>query len=279
MGPNNQSPPTDVESLSQAVRTCKVYCGIILLSLAQYSQGLRDKIIGNFIARGMICTESIFLIWRQGSEQDAWILHRSLLDRLFHLHNLVEHNSFSAFEEYSFVRAYEARQKLLGEEEMRNKFSASQIKGLKQLLKSQEARYQQLKLKGKLPIWRRPKAEDVAKSMKVGFLYHFGYDYASRYVHPMAEDGEIDFVRLTSTANHQSPPDATVVRNSILVQSMLIQEALNASSLQWRAIIYDFIGQLQKFLSDDKNLRFQETFYKIGNAWPAIDFCEPRPDK
>jgi hypothetical protein len=276
MGPNNQ-PPTDVESLSQAVRMCKVYCGIILLSLAQYSQGLRDKIIGNFIARGMICTESIFLIWQQGGEQDAWILHRSLLDRLFHLHNLVEHNFFSAFEEYSFMRAYEARQKLLADKEMRNKFSASQIKGLKQLLKSQEARYQQLK--GKLPIWHRPKAEDDAKSMNLGFLYHFGYDYASRYVHPTAEDGEIDFVRLTSPANHESLPDATVVRNSILVQSMLIREALNATSVQWRTIIYDFINQLQKFLKGDKDLKFQETFYKIGNAWPAVDFCEPRPDK
>jgi hypothetical protein len=60
---------------------------------------------------------------------------------------------------------------------------------------------------------------------------------------------------------------------------MLIQEALNASSVQWRTIIYDFLNQLLKFLKDGKNLEFQVTFYKIGNAWPAIDFCEPRPDK
>lgn len=131
-------------------------------------------------------------------------------------------------------------------------------------------------VKAKTNTWCRPKAEDVAKSMGLGFLYRFGYDLASTHVHPMAQDGEIDFARLTFLANHQSP-DATVVRNSILVQSMLIQEALNASSVQWSKIIYDFIDQLRKFLNDGKNLEFLVTFYKIGKAWPTLDFCEPRP--
>ena len=273
MSQNSHSLPSDVESLSQALQTFKPYCGIILLSLAKYSRGLSDKIIENFLARGMTCTESIFLVWREGNEDDAWILHRSLLDRLFHLHNLVEQNSFSDFEEFSFLKMYKARQKLLSDEEMRDKVPAS----LRQLQESQKARYKQLV--GKAHTWRRPKAEDVAKSMDLSFLYSYGYDLASTKVHPMAQDGEIDFVRLTSPTNYKSLPDATVVRNSILVQSILIQEALNASSVQWRTIIYDFIDQLQKFLKDDKNLKFQETFYKIGNAWPAVDFCEPRPDK
>jgi len=273
MSPNSHSAPSDMESLSEALETLKVYCGIILLSLAKYSQGLRDKIIGNFLARGMTCTESIFLVWGEGSEDDAWILHRSLLDRLFHLHNLVEQNSFLDFEEFSFLQMYKARQKLLSDKEMHDKVPA----GLKQMQESQKARYKQLV--GKTHTWRRPKAEDVAKSIDLSFLYTYGYDLASTKVHPMAQDGEIDFVRLTSPKNNQSLPDATVVRNSILVQSILIQEALNASSVQWRTIIYDFIEQLQKFLNDDKNLKFQETFYKIGNTWPAVDFCKPRPDK
>lgn len=277
MSSDSRSLPESVESFTEAVQTLKVYCGIILLSLAKHSQELRDKIIGNFIARGMICTESILLVWQEGSETDAWILYRSLLDRLLHLHDLVEQNSFLPFEEFSFLRMYEARQKLLSNKEMCNKFSSSQIESLKRLLKSQKTRYQ--KLKSEAHTWYRPKAEDVAKSMGLKFLYQFGYDYASTYVHPMAQDGEIDFVRITSPKNHQSLPDATVVRNSILVHSMLIQEGLNASSVQWRAIIYDFIDQLREFLNDDKSLKFQETFYKIGSAWPTVDFCEPRLDR
>lgn len=270
MSQNSHSAPSDIESLSEALDTLKVYCGIILLSLAKYNQGLPDKIIGNFLARGMTCTESIFLVWREGSEDDAWILHRSLLDRLFHLHDLVEQKSFSDFEEFSFLEMYKVRHKLLSDKEMRDKVPA----GIKQLQESQKIRYGQLV--GKTHAWHRPKAEDIAKSMNLSFLYSYGYDLASTRVHPMAQDGESDFLRLTSPMTNQSLPDATVVRNSILVQSILIQEALNASSVQWRHIVYDFIDQLREFLNDDKNLKFQETFYKIGEAWPATDFCEPR---
>lgn len=270
---NNSSISSEVETLVEAIDTLKVYCGMILLSLAKHSQGLRDKTISNFLARGMTCTESIFLCWREGSEDDAWILHRSLLDRLFHLHNLIEQNSFSDFEEYSFLKMYNIRQKLLSDKEMRDKVPAD----LKQLQQSQKERHK--KLAGKTNTWRRPKAEDVAKSMDITFLYSFGYDLASMKVHPMAQDGEVDFVRLTSPISNQALPDVTVVKNSILAQSILIQEALNASSVQWRKVIYDFVEQIREFLKDDKNLKFQETFYKIGSLWPTVDFCEPRPDK
>ena len=163
----------------------------------------------------------------------------------------------------------------LNDKEMLNKFSANQIESFKRLLILQETKYQQLK--SKAPRWRRPKAEDVAKSMDLNFLYRFGYDYASTHVHPMAQEGEIDSSRLLSPQNHQSLPDATVVRNSILVYSMLIQEGLNATSVQWHVIIYDFIDQLREFLNDNKSRKFRETAFKIGSAWPTIDYCKPRP--
>lgn len=75
----------------------------------------------NFIARGMSCTQSIFGVWKAGSEQDAWILHRSLLDRLFHLHYLGDTDSFAEFDEYSLLSMYQARHKLLSDPDMRRK--------------------------------------------------------------------------------------------------------------------------------------------------------------
>lgn len=95
------------------------------------------------------------------------------------------------------------------------------------------------------------------------------------YVHPIASDGEIDFIRLTSPQKRQPVPDATVVSNSILIHSMLIQEGLNGSSVQWRAIIYDFLDQLRENLRDNKSIKFQETFNKTSSAWPKVDFCKP----
>ena len=86
--------------------------------------------------------------------------------------------------------------------------------------------------------------------MGLGFLYRFGYDYASTHIHPMADDGEADFGRLTSPSQTVAPGDATVVRNSLLVESILIQEALNVSSLKWCAIVYDFLDQVKHFAGE-----------------------------
>lgn len=261
-------PPGEPETLHHAIETFRVYCGVVLLSFAKHGQGLRETIARNFVARGMSCTQNIFAVWMAGSEQDAWILHRSLLDRLLHLHHLGETDGFSGFEEYSFLSLYEARHQLLSDPDMRSKAPPS----LKELQKSNKARYDEIA--AKQARWHRPKPEDVAKKMDLGFLYRFGYDYASTHVHPMAGDGETDFTTLIAPPHALTPPDATVVRNSILVQSMLVQEALNVSRMRWRAIVYDFLDQIRVFLGTG-DPQFDVTFHKIGRAWPDVQLCEP----
>jgi len=268
MTEENSRPPDEPEVLQQAIETFRVYTGVVLLSFAKHGQGLRERIARNFIARGMSCTQSIYEVWRSGSEQDAWILHRSLLDRLFHLHHLGETNGFVDFEEHSFLLLYEARHKLLSDPDMNRKVPQS----LKELQKRDQPRYNAIS--GKQTLWRRPKAENVAKKMGFGFLYRFGYDYASTHVHPMSGDGEADFNRLISVPHVITVPDATVVRNSILVQSMLVQEAFDISQMRWRAIAYDFLDQIRGFLGTGDPM-FHETFYRIGKAWPDFQLCEP----
>jgi hypothetical protein len=90
----------------------------------------------------------------------------------------------------------------------------------------------------------------------------------------MASDGEEDVARLITPPHEQQLPDPTVVRNSILVQTLLTQEALNASTLRWRAIVYNFLDELRKYL-DDGSPQFHETFYRIAKAWPGFELCEP----
>ena len=265
---SSASSPANPDTLQQAIETFRVYCGVVLLSFAKHGQGLRETIARNFVARGMISTQSIFAVWKAGSEQDAWILHRSLLDRLLHLHNLGETDGFSAFEEYSFLSMYEARHRLLSDPDMRGKAPPS----LRELQKSNKARYDEIA--AKQSRWHRPKPEDVAKKMDLGFLYRFGYDYASTHVHPIAGDGEADFNTIVSPPRALIPQDATVVWNSILVQTMLVQEALNVSRMRWRAIVYDFLDQVRGFLKTG-DPQFHATFYKIAKAWPDSQLCEP----
>lgn len=268
MTESNIVPPVQAEVLHQAIETFRVYSGVVLLSFAKHGQGLRETIARNFVARGMSCTQSIFAVWKAGSEQDAWILHRSLLDRLFHLHHLSETDEFAKFEEFSFLSLYEARHQLLTDPQMKSKVPSA----LKDQQREHKSRYDAISVKeGR---WRRPKPEDVAKKMDLGFLYRFGYDYASTHVHPMARDGDGDFTNLVSPSQASAHPDATVVRNSILVQSLLVQEAFNISRMRWRAIAYDFLDQLQVFLGTG-DPQFHVTFYKIGQAWPEFQLCEP----
>lgn len=264
----NSQPPSESEVLRQAIETFRVYSGVVLLSFAKHGQGLRDTVARNFIARGMSCTQSIYAVWRAGSEQDAWILHRSLLDRLLHLHHLGQTDGFSEFEEFSFLSMYESRHQLLSDPDM----SAKAPPSLKELQKLDRPRYDVIS--AKQARWHRPKAEEVAKNMNLGFLYRFGYDYASMHVHPMSGDGEADFTTLISAPHVVTVPDATVVRNSILVQSMLVQEAFNVSKMRWRAIAYDFLDQIRTFVGTG-DPQFHVTYYKIGKAWPAFQLCEP----
>jgi len=260
--------PTESEALYQAIDTFRVYCGVVLVSFSRHGQGLRETIGRNFIARGMSCTQSIFAVWKAGSDQDAWILHRSLIDRLLHLHYLGVTDTFTEFDEYSFLSRYAARNKLISDP-----YISSRIpKGLKELHKTEKARYDLLASNKRAP-WQRPKAHDVAKEMDLSFLYDLGYDYASMHVHPMSDDGHDDFKALTESPPEHALPDATVVRNSILVQSLIVQEALNVSKMRWRAILYDFLTQIRVFLATS-DPQYQVTMHKIGKIWPEFELCE-----
>ncbi len=268
----DRTSPEQTEELSRAVEILRAFCGIVLLSFAKHGQDLRDTVARNFVARGMASTQSIYTVWKAGHEQDAWILHRALLDRLFHLHHLGANDEFEAFEEYSFISMHEARQQLIADPAMKGKVPAS----LKEMQRASRPRYDTLA--GKKPRWRRPKAEDVARAMDLGFLYRFGYDYASTHVHPMIDDGEADVAALIAAAGAVTQPDSTVLKNSILVQSLLVQEAFNVSSLRWRAIAFDFVDQIRGFVGMGDPV-YQLTFLKIARAWPGMELCEQKTNR
>jgi hypothetical protein len=267
MQESGKVPPVEHDALNQAIEAFRGYCVVVLFSFAKHCQGLRETIARNFIARGMICTQSIFSVWKNGSEQDAWILFRSLLDRLLHLRYLAETDGFTDFDDYSFQSMYESRHQLISDPDMKNKAPDN----LKELQKVNKARYEVVA--AKQPPWRRPKPREVAEKMGLGFLYRSGYNYASMHTHPMSDDGEADFTRLTTRPRTMSLPDSTVVRNSILIHTMLVQEALNISKMRWHAILYDFLGHVRLFL-DNGDEQFLMTMRKIGQAWPDFQFCK-----
>ncbi len=177
------------------------------------------------------------------SRSDCWILHRSLLDRLFHLRALNDNDQFDLFDDWSFKMQCEAANRLRSDPEFKG-----QIKELvDDLTTEQKMRYQRLVKNS--PNWRRPKAEDVARAMDLSFLYKYGFDFASQHVHPMANDGQQDFFNITHLEPKPNfPKPIMVLSNSILAASLIAQEALNASTLSWRRVVYDAVDGIRNFL-------------------------------
>jgi len=243
---NSSDQRLSFEQYTQAAEALHVLAGILLFEFIRRDQvaAARDQIARNFIARADTMVRGIVRLWELGDQTDCWILYRALLDRLFHLNDLNHKDGFDVFNDWSFKLLYEAAGRLRSDPSLKG-----QIDGLvEELTDERKSRYHRL-VKDP-PDWRRPRAEDAAKGMGVMFLYRYGYDFASRYVHPMANDGQDDFYTITRLEQRPDVPSGGIVvlSNSILVATMIMQEALNASSLLWMAVVYDAIGGVREFL-------------------------------
>jgi hypothetical protein len=90
----------------------------------------------------------------------------------------------------------------------------------------------------------------------------------------MANDGELAFLTLTGLKPPEEPPDNRVVlHNSILVQTVLLQEGLNASTFRWRNLIYDFVDAARRALTGELQT-YRVVFAKIGNAGQKTAWSE-----
>ncbi len=255
------------EEYEEAVETIKIYATSLLFSFAKHSAELRDIIIRNFIARGTILLQGILALWKLDDYQDGWILYRSLLDRLFHIKALADENVFQDFDDWCFVKQYDHRNRIRSDPI----FTASINKEFFRDTSEEKERYQELKIRG--VKWKRPHPEKIAKNMELEFLYKHGYDYASMHVHPMSDDGMGDFLRLTGLEVNNEPIDQrALLSDSCLVLTLLIQEGLNASTLEWRAVVYFFLEHFRELL-DTGSKEYGATFIKVAMLMKNNDLC------
>ena len=235
------------EQYTQAAEALHVLSRLLLVEFSRRdsSPSLRDQIARNFIARADISVKAILKLWESEDRADCWTLHRTLLDRLFHLRELSQTDNFEDFDDWSFKALFEAANRLRGDPEMKGRTDGL----LEDVTPEQRERY--ARLVKNPPNWRRPKAEDTARNMGLSFLYRYGYDYASRYVHPMSNDGLDDYHRMMGTmpASEFSVAEIAVLSNSILIATLILQDALNTSSLSWMALAYNAIDGVRAFLA------------------------------
>ena len=255
--------PNDYHSVAdyqEALDALHGITGAMLFEFARYGQGYRDTIVRNFIARTNVMARAVFRLWDLQDYHDCWILHRCLLDRLFHLEHLYEHDEFELFEAWSFLQQYDAMNRVRSDPEFKGASAVSMF----DLTPEQTKRAQSLRAQP--PKWRRPKAEEVARRLKLHFLYRYGYDFGSTHVHPMANDGHQDFFSITGLQPTPEFPDWRVVlSNTLLVSTMLVQTGMNASSLRWRAVAYNFLDELREFLGSGRE-DYKDTCSKLAVA-------------
>jgi hypothetical protein len=246
--------------------------GAFLFEFARYGNGNRDTIIANYLARTVTMTRSVLELYRLGDFQDCWVLHRSMMDRLFHLEHLIDTDGFEAYEEWSFMQQYNATRRAR-EDPL---FRAATEGPFFQVTPEQRERAKQLKKNP--PAWSRPKAEEVAHKLNVHFLYRYGYDFASTHVHPMANDGLRDFYSITGLEPAPEFPDERVaLSNTLLIATMIAQSCLNGSSMLWRVGVYEFLAAILEFLRAG-GVGYRASFVKLGRAIEGgMHLSAPRP--
>lgn len=201
------------------------------------------RIIANVIARAIRTTSSIVVLCDNHDVQSAWVLHRTLAERLFHLAHLSATKSYAEFENWSFFEQAKRQVKSVNDPLFRDRTTGAEY----QITEEQRARFTEM-LK-QPPKWRRAKAEDISKQLGYKFIYDYAYDYASMLIHPMANDGEMDLL-MSTRADDYSQAKKLVISNSLLVQSLILQEAMNSPTLNWAAIAYEMIAAVLRYIND-----------------------------
>lgn len=243
---------------------------VAVLAMTRHQLDTRDQIIRNLMARTALCLRGIFALWRVPDPQDCWALFRCLLDRLFHIHYLASSNSFEEFDKWSFLQQYNLRNAMRSDPDFKETLDPEFFKD------SEQAKQRARDLTPENPQWTRPFAEEIAKQMDLRFLYKYGYDYGSMFIHPMANDGQLDFVNLTGVGKLEQFGDQRVVlHNSCLAASLILTEGMNASGFEWLALMFNCLTDIATCVSngsDDYMIRFRE----IISAGPDFELCRRR---
>jgi len=256
-----------VDEYRVAVGAFHDFCTLLLFAFAKRDCDIKDTIIRNFVARTDMMVRGVLRLWDIADFQDCWILNRCLTDRLFHLVYLGKTGEYQLFDDWSFCEQFKALDRVRSDPECRGALHSQPFTA------SPQEKLRFARLAKSPPKWKRPKPEVIAKQMDLSLIYRHGYDFGSTNVHPMANDGQQDFFRVTNTEHPDFPDHRAVINNSLLIGCMVVQEGLNQSSFKWRSVAYDFLDHLIAHIRDGRP-DYIATFGKITQIAHEMDLCE-----
>ncbi len=249
------------------------------LALEQFVRTVPDtsknRILRNFVSAAIMRLGNIFLLWREGSYTDCWILYRALVERFVYLRRLAREDEFEEFERWSIQRMFRDAEALLHNPDFASDFSPEQLRSLKKLSKKERERIN----RDPKSNWHRPKAKDELRgSGNLKTIYISGYHFASMKVHPMHNDGEDDFARLMLAENPDDTEATAILHDASIVFHLIIGEWLVASGVSWKSFVFDFLAGVHGFL-DSGSKEYTKILELALQLDSDVPWCSPFPEE
>lgn len=249
---------TQETSLSAKIESIKAITIWLLVKFAEKVQNKQEIYSRNILAKSLSLIEAIYKLYTQKLYNEGWTLFRTLIDRYVYLIYLYEKDLFDEFEKWSFIRAYEYNSSIRSDE----KYKLLLNDPLFKIDKKQTKRYYSLKTEEN--NWSKPDPESILKANGLDFLYKYGYDYSSGHIHPVFGDGELEFYKYTGLEPNPFTHlnQQILVRNTIIVNSLIQREVFNRLRFKFRKIVYQYLDETLPMINNEAN-EFDLTVYRI----------------
>lgn len=229
------------EEYNQIVKSFENVTKIAMLRIEVFEPTFKDVILRNFLAKSLSFLKSIHLLVTNHQYGEAMALYRLLIERYIYLEYLIKTDSFQEFSDWSYIKAYEIRNKM----KSRSEFNDGKGSVLLNHTKEQTHKYQELK---RINKWREPNLEKFSKELDLSILYSSGYDGASAHIHPRAEEGFNDALRIMKNEIGEPWRLDRIVNQSVLISNSIFMTALNYTSSKLLQPFYNYNMRLYDFL-------------------------------
>jgi len=224
---------------------CKVVSSMIRhFAAVRLVAARKDYIIVNFLSRASATTKSMMHLYDLNDYSSFMILLRIVIERILYLGHLELTNAYEEFEKDTIWERHRQLHRIKSDADMVRKagsqfktayqISHLLVKNIKRMFGSKKG----------LPYH----AETSAKQMKLDFLYTYGYEVASSYVHPMADEGSQELEELiANTVRSLGSEKASLLQNACFALLLLVRYSVKYSSMAWDSRYSSFVDAMMKY--------------------------------
>ncbi len=236
------------DELYELTESFKRVCKFVILSFEQSNLNTKNQILRNFIAKAHSLVNSISILLNEEQEGESIALYRLLIERYFYLEYLNQTNLYQAFKDWSYIKTFESRNKMRSSSEFNGPKTKEYLVDSKEQVKKYQA------LKEKKNLWIEPKIEQFAKEIDFTFLYSLGYDIGSSFIHPRADEGYWDALRIVKSEKMVEFKKNNIRKNSILLANSILISASNRSEFEFGKYLNFYCNTIFEYLTENKKL-------------------------